>query len=227
MELSDDQIERLFQFTKEQGIHYYDVQIELVDHLATNMEAAMAADETLTFPDALKKAFGSFGVAGFEDVCAEKAGAANTGEYKMLMNEAKQWLTFPRLMLLLALGSLIFYLGTVFEPVVRVYVVMVLSFGLYGYSFYISFVGNATKNLLLLSYTSFALAFAPFSPLLYVLNVGIWRGLESKPIEQMIVPVLISFALQISLCNVRRQLKQEAQSLYPEAFVKPSAATTG
>jgi hypothetical protein len=43
----------------------------------------------------------------------------------------------------------------------------------------------------------------------------------------MIVPVLISFALQISLCNVRRQLKQEAQSLYPEAFVKPSAATTG
>jgi hypothetical protein len=227
MVLSDDQIERLFQFTKEQGVYYYDVQIELVDHLATNIEAAMAADEMLTFPEAIRKAFDSFGVAGFEDVCAEKAGAANTREYKMLMNEAKQWLGFHRLMLLLALGSLIFFLGTVFEPVVRVYVVMALSFGLYGYSIHILFAGTITKNLLLLSYTGFALAFAPFSPLLYVLNVEIWRGLESKPIELMIVPVLIIFAVQISLCNVRRQLKQEAQSLYPEAFVKPSAATTG
>ena len=41
MTLNDQQIETLHVFTRNAGVKYYDVQQELVDHLAANIEAQM------------------------------------------------------------------------------------------------------------------------------------------------------------------------------------------
>jgi hypothetical protein len=224
MELSDEQIKQLFQFTEEQGVDYYDVQIELVDHLATNIEVAISEDETLTFSEALKMAFDSFGVAGFEEVLKEKSRAAKARNCKMLINEAKQWLTFHRLMLLLALCSMIFFVGIVFEPVVRAYMVMAISIGLQFRMLYILLAETYKKDLLLLQFGWLEFSFFPGFPVVFFLIVEICKAVQSQPIERMIGPVLLFLAFQISACNVRTQLKQQARKLYPEAFAKPSAA---
>ncbi|MEZ4903142.1 MAG: hypothetical protein R2822_15985 [Spirosomataceae bacterium] len=36
--LTDDQISQLYRYVANQGVSYYDVQVELVDHIATEIE---------------------------------------------------------------------------------------------------------------------------------------------------------------------------------------------
>ena len=53
MALSKEQIQQLFSFTEKKFVRWYDLQAELVDHLANKIEAEMAADVSLTFERAL------------------------------------------------------------------------------------------------------------------------------------------------------------------------------
>ena len=39
MELTKEQIQDLFLFTQKKMVHYYDLQIEIVDHLAEKIES--------------------------------------------------------------------------------------------------------------------------------------------------------------------------------------------
>jgi hypothetical protein len=66
--LNSQQIDQLFGFCKKHYVHYYDVQVELVDHLANAVEEAMRQDESLSFEEALEKVYAGFGYAGFAHV---------------------------------------------------------------------------------------------------------------------------------------------------------------
>lgn len=69
--LTPNEIDGLFIFCRKQKIKYYDVQIELVDHLASSIEQAWKTNPEISFQDALTKIYLSFGVNGFQKV--EKA----------------------------------------------------------------------------------------------------------------------------------------------------------
>jgi hypothetical protein len=49
MQLSAEQIQVLFSFTEKKKVHWYDLQLELVDHLACRIEEEMEADTSLSF----------------------------------------------------------------------------------------------------------------------------------------------------------------------------------
>ena len=49
MTLSTEHIQQLFSFTEKKFVRWYDLQVELVDHLANKIEAEMAADSSLSF----------------------------------------------------------------------------------------------------------------------------------------------------------------------------------
>lgn len=66
--LSAAQIDRLFEFCRQHYVRYYDVQVELVDHLAASIEARMNADKSVSFEQALEQTFAGFGVMGFGPV---------------------------------------------------------------------------------------------------------------------------------------------------------------
>ena len=63
--VSAEEIEKLFEFTKEHYVEYYDLQIELVDHLACAIEEKWEKDNTISFEKALKDVFAEFGIFGF------------------------------------------------------------------------------------------------------------------------------------------------------------------
>lgn len=58
--LSSEQIQQLFQFCEQQGVKYYDVQVELVDHLAENIEGKINSNSS-KFEDELDNAVAEFG----------------------------------------------------------------------------------------------------------------------------------------------------------------------
>jgi hypothetical protein len=71
-QLSEEQIVDLFLFCKLHDAKYYDVQIELVDHLASAIENRWLTEPNVGFEEALNDVYRTFGVGGFRKVRMEK-----------------------------------------------------------------------------------------------------------------------------------------------------------
>jgi SPX domain protein involved in polyphosphate accumulation len=89
MKLSAEQIERLYQFTRQHYVEYYDLQTELVDHLANAIEEQWQQNPKLSFEEALQIEFKKFGVFGFMDVVEQRQSALNKKYNKLVLNELK------------------------------------------------------------------------------------------------------------------------------------------
>jgi hypothetical protein len=110
MKLTPPQIQNLYAFTRQHYVEHYDLQTELVDHLANDIESVWQTQTNLSFEDARDKAFKKFGVFGFMDVLERRQKAMNKRYLKYLWTELKQWFTFPKLITTMALFFAI-YLG--------------------------------------------------------------------------------------------------------------------
>lgn len=54
MKLNAEQVERLYAFTRQHYVEYYDLQTELVDHLANAIEEQWQKNPKLSFDAALQ-----------------------------------------------------------------------------------------------------------------------------------------------------------------------------
>lgn len=74
--LTKEQIDSLFDFCRVNGVKPYDVQVELVDHLANGIEKELAEHPDWSFQQALDVVFASFGHRKFAPLLLEKRKAA-------------------------------------------------------------------------------------------------------------------------------------------------------
>jgi len=63
--LTPEQIDNLFELCEFHNVHYYDVQIELVDHIASGIEALWETNPELSFEEAVFQVGEQFGVEPF------------------------------------------------------------------------------------------------------------------------------------------------------------------
>lgn len=103
MKLTESQIESLYQFTRQHYVEYYDVQVELVDHLANDIEQIWEQQPGLSFNDARDKSFKKFGVFGFMNVVESKEAQMTKKYFKLVLKFAKEWLSLPKIILTLLL----------------------------------------------------------------------------------------------------------------------------
>ena len=68
MNLTKEQLATIKAFINKKGINYLDVQMEILDHVASGVEEKMNANAALSFDDALKQTHASFGIFGFGGV---------------------------------------------------------------------------------------------------------------------------------------------------------------
>ena len=66
MKLTSQHIDQLYKFTRAHYVEWYDLQTELVDHLANDIENIWKKEPNLSFDQAKNKAFKKFGVFGFQ-----------------------------------------------------------------------------------------------------------------------------------------------------------------
>jgi hypothetical protein len=95
--LTGDQIGRLYKFCEKHYVRQYDVQTELVDHLATAIEEKMDADKNISFERALEEVYSGFGVMGFAPVVSSSMDKLNKAQVKMKWQLFKHSLTPPKL----------------------------------------------------------------------------------------------------------------------------------
>jgi len=101
--LSDEQIQELYAYCNRKGIHYYDIQVEMVDHMANAIEAKMLANPATEFKQALEEVHISFGSFGLREIVREKTNAMGKHYRKMRMRLFLSYFTPPKLMLTLLL----------------------------------------------------------------------------------------------------------------------------
>ncbi len=68
MNLTKDQLTQIQVFIKQKGFTYIDVQMEILDHVASAVEEKMTKDANLTFANAINQTHKSFGIYGFSSI---------------------------------------------------------------------------------------------------------------------------------------------------------------
>ena len=117
MKLSDSQIEELYVFTRQHFVECYDVQTELVDHLANDIEVILEQQPKLTFTQARDSSFKKFGVFGFMDVVAEKSNQMSKKYWKMVWVIFKEFFRVPQIIITSTIFIAVYTLFTLFPHV--------------------------------------------------------------------------------------------------------------
>lgn len=108
MKLTTEQIQKLYKFTREHYVEYYDLQTELVDHLANAIEEQWQENPKLSFDEALRIEFKKFGVFGFMDVVEKRQAALGKKYSKLVLNNLKQFFCIPKIITTVAMVFIVF-----------------------------------------------------------------------------------------------------------------------
>lgn len=106
--VSAEQMEELFAFTRKHYVEYYDIQLELADHMANAIEECWVTDQTLDFNTLKDQEFKKFGVFGFMEVVEQRQIALAKKYNTLIWGYFKEFFKLPRIVLTLGLIFLIY-----------------------------------------------------------------------------------------------------------------------
>lgn len=99
MKLTENQIQELYVFTRKHYVEWYDLQTELVDHLANDIETLREQNPETSFEKALDLTFKKFGVFGFADVIAKRQKALRRKYMNMSIQYLNEFFRLPKIIL--------------------------------------------------------------------------------------------------------------------------------
>ena len=114
--LTDEHIQQLYKFTHQHYVEHFDVQTELVDHLANDIEQIWKEQPKLSFEQARDISFKKFGVFGFMDVVDARTNSLNKKYWKLAIGFFKTFFKLPQLLTTLAIFSVI-YISFLIVPI--------------------------------------------------------------------------------------------------------------
>ncbi len=109
MTLTPEQMEILYSFTKKKFVPWYDLQVELVDHLAERIAEEMQKDQTLDFNRALNRVYAGFGIYGFAEIVRERLSLLQKEANRQMWLEVKNQFNFKNLLRSVAIFAVIIF----------------------------------------------------------------------------------------------------------------------
>lgn len=238
-QLSEAQIESLHMFCEFHGVKYYDVQIELVDHLASAIETRWENEPNIGFEQALNDVYSAFGVGGFSKVRMEKEKELRQKYSRLQRKYIGEFFKLPKIILTVAVVLLFYvvlwYSGdsiSVYSRVVRYYVVFAICylFIVYPIKYRIKF--EFGKKLLLrnqlpmLKRNSINFLLIP----MILFHIGMFwllrHAVPTSVVEIVLIDFLLAFlltlfgiSLVVVLNFVPNRIKDEIFRLYPNIIV--------
>lgn len=110
--ITTEQSQQLFQFCREHYVDHYDLQVELVDHLASAIEEQWVQNPELPFKDALWNTFTKFGITGFSKIKEQKQKELRRKYNRMQWHFLLGFFSWPKILLTTACTLL---LSTLFK----------------------------------------------------------------------------------------------------------------
>ena len=112
MKLTPEQIDQLYSFTRQHYVEWYDLQSELVDHLANAIEQQGVGNPKISFEEALQIEFKKFGIFGFMDVVTEKQKFLSKKYESMIWSYYKEFFKLPTILLTLSAVLITYFISS-------------------------------------------------------------------------------------------------------------------
>lgn len=224
--LTQTEIDHLFEFCEKHFVRHYDLQAELVDHLANAIEEQMGGQPNLSFEKALDNVYQSFGPTGFGRLISDKRIAAEKQGSKMFWKFFREHLRWPKALLLLLIIAFSYSLFTVDALFFRIFYISVFllcplgeMFAVFNFSRTISSTGKKflTADFSRGSRLFLFLFFVPVYPDMFEKNFpptshGMWSILFLSSLLAILAIITIA-DIQV-LLSVKKRLQND----YPLAF---------
>lgn len=127
MKLTKDQIEQLKKLISYKGYPQIDVQYEILDHVACNVEDLMEENPKLSLPDAFQKVHASFGIFGFSELEESYKKMIEKRLWSYYWQELKQLFTSYRIIFPLGLLFIFFQSSTLLQDS-KAWILMMIGF---------------------------------------------------------------------------------------------------
>ena len=235
-QLTQEQIESLFAFTRKKYVRWYDVQVELVDHLASSIEEEMQKDKNLSFEKALDKVYARFGIFGFAKIVQEKEASMAKTVKKAWWKELIKQLNWPNVLRSFSIAAIIYLLIQFIHPIYiswGIFIVVDLialyssiklrknQQGQYSSLGVIERNSPSKKPLLMLQYAPVNFLFGAIYIPFLTSNRMFWDYTVSLTQNQkMVFGIFIWIALLIALAafSLTENMIKKAKEQYPGAF---------
>lgn len=224
--LIDLQIEQLYNFTKKHYVEWYDVQTELVDHLANGIEEQWHENPNISFEDALKIEFKKFGILGFSDLVEQKTKALNKFYRNQVWKYFKAFFGFPKIIATLFSIWVLYLILDVIENKMLIavpFLLLVVTI----YTVHIIREKRRINNVFKKTGKKWLIdtAYLQLSGLVHLLNLGplcsdlfesnkSWSDLSELILSIFIVAYILLFYISIKI--VEPKLKKKLSKEYPE-----------
>jgi hypothetical protein len=219
MKLTNQQIEYVENYIISKYIKYYELQIELTDHMVTSMEEFWKKDPELTFHQVKYYAEDKFGRNGFKAIEEERTQILRKEFKREQLKMVAEYFKFPKIILSILLAFLAFKASFYFdEPVnfvAKLFALLVILVTPALYSFYTNRKINGKRFLQLnISHSTFTGIFGLMYWILFPLNY-FKDSVQSRPI--LILPFCCLWVLGIlflitgihlqkkTIMNIKRQ----------------------
>lgn len=144
MKLNPSQIDQLYLFTRQHYVEWYDLQSELVDHLANAIETEWEQNPKRTFDEALDKEFKKFGVFGFMDVVEKRQAVLGKKYNSLVWQHFKEFFSIPKMVLTIAMTLVLFSILKISSYNEWIFIGLYII--LIGFTFYEIFKNNKIKK---------------------------------------------------------------------------------
>lgn len=220
MKLTEAQIEELYAFTRKKYVEYYDVQTELVDHLATSIEEKMSTSN-INFETALQQVYAQFGIFGFSDLVGQKEMEVALKGRTLFRKSFIEYFKLPKILLLLMIFLVSF----------KAFQVVSLAFVLYSFYALIGIFNVILITKIILIKRSIKLPLLQFKNIYilsssvgsYLLILQVFFNLSFSDLAYkypFIFPLIFSLITisYLAEIDVLDKLFNQQEKLYPEAF---------
>ncbi|MCA0231258.1 MAG: hypothetical protein LCH91_12385 [Bacteroidetes bacterium] len=222
-QLTDTQINTLHAFVQKKGVTPLDVQIELVDHLATDIETQLDNEATIGFEEALERSSSKFGRWGF-DYFLQKAEQNVSKRQSRLMWEAfLSFFRWPRVMFTATFAVLFWYLlengldpKIVRKAVLAIWIVIGLCYGFFAVWRH----SKMNKQVALAKPPVWLGLCGQLPGLLNMLLGEFWQNSYSTEAYAIWATSIITFCTVFTWATIEiyEHLMAESKRLYPQAF---------
>ncbi|WP_235299495.1 hypothetical protein [Portibacter marinus] len=225
MKLSKWQILHLKRFLRHHYVKYEDVQLELIDHLASAIEEKMEEDQSVSFEQALNQVYKNFGTLGFSQIVKEKEKAMQKFWRKHIWKNVLDTLRPPALLATILIFILFFgsqtYLGFTYLRPVTISFCITLFAIIMCYNYYVREVQMETY-LFLKSYHTYAgIIFVIFFLSLpnAIFAIGEQKELVATPLTVSLTSAYFTiciFLLYVFYFKIPSGLLHDLKSQYPQ-----------
>jgi hypothetical protein len=108
--ITSEETKELFRFCQKHYVYQYDVQIELVDHLASSVEERWQQNPEIPFQKALMDSFGKFGIYGFSKIKEQKEKELRRKYNRLLWGYLLDFYHWPKMVMTVAFTMIFFSL---------------------------------------------------------------------------------------------------------------------